>query len=780
MPTTELAIISRIGDVIASSANYHDSLRRIMEIIAQATGGEVCSILILNEPSGELVLEGTFGFDQEAVHDVRMPVEHGIVGHCLRTLETVNVARKQDHPEFEQFGTPKAAEFHGLLSVPLVSGGAPIGVLVVEKREAKEFTPTSRALAQAIASPLATFARNARLSETLSDHSREAERRRTEEGEGARAERVLRGNAITDGVVQGTAYIVFGAELLESISLETTEDTEAEKKLFHDALKVAREDTVALQEEASEILEEADAAIFYAHLLLLEDPTFTQRVEQGLDRGFTLRFALKYAYSQFDQELSQLDNTMVRERLADLKDVVLRVYQAADEVQGTTPRPVVDSGEVGDGREHPVAVARELLPSQLIRLPLAELAGIVCEHGGTTSHVAILAKTLRIPMIVGVEGVTRVAQARDEVILDCTTGICYLNPSQEVKERFREVIAFHEQKPAAPTTCPLAVTTDGVPIRVEGNISLLNELPLLNQYGAQGVGLYRTEFMFMIRNSFPSEDEQYALFRKVVAQGGERGAVTIRLLDVGGDKPLPYVDFGEEENPVLGWRGIRFLMSNRQFLEPHVRAILRASAHGQVNLLLPMIADLDELLHVREVIRECEKQVRDSGHELGEYAIGVMIEVPAVLWGLPEILEQVDFVSIGSNDLIQYSFAVDRGNQKVSHWFRQFHPLVLKMVKATCEAGNQAGKPVALCGEMGGIPLGVPFLIGAGLRELSVNPWKIPGVVDVVTKVSVQECEDLLSRGIACSRDEEIIKLMDAFALDHGLVDSRRGSALPR
>lgn len=780
MPTTELSIISRIGDVIASGANYHDSLRRITEIIAEATNGEVCSILILNDSSDQLILEGTFGFDQEAVHDVRMPVEHGIVGHSLRTLEAINVARKQDHPEFEQFGTPKAGEFHGLLCVPLVSGGAPIGVLVIEKREEKEFSPTSKALAQAIASPLATFARNARLSETLNDHSRDQEKRRSEGTESERGEQILRGNPITDGVVEGTVYIVFGAERIDNISLETTDDINGEKELFSKALKVAREDTIALQEEASGILEEADAAIFYAHLLLLDDPTLNQRMDQAIDRGFTLRFALKYVYNQFEKELSQLDSAMVRERLADLKDVVLRIYQAADEVQGKTTRPTVEADRPEDRRERPVAVARELLPSQLIRLPLAELAGIVCEQGGATSHVAILAKTLRIPMVVGVENVTRRAQSKDDIILDCTTGICYLNPSEKVRDRFAEVIAFHREKPEAPVTCPVAITTDGTPITVEGNISLLNELPLLNQYGAKGIGLYRTEFMFMIRNSFPAEDEQYSIFKKVVSQGGERGPVTVRLLDVGGDKPLPYFDFGEEENPVLGWRGIRFLMSNRQFLDPHIRAILRASAHGKVNLLLPMIADLDELLQVRQVIRECEQQVRENGHKVGEYGVGVMIEVPSVLWGLPEIFEHIDFVSIGSNDLIQYSFAVDRGNQKVSHWFRQFHPLVLKMVKATCDAGEAAGKPVALCGEMGGIPLGVPFLIGAGLRELSVNPWRIPGVVDVVTKVSVEECRQLLDQAVTCSRDQEIIDLMHAFATDHGLVDPRVGSPLPR
>lgn len=776
MPTTQLSIIARIGDEIASSDSYRDSLRRITEIIAQATGGEVCSILILNEPGDELVLEATFGFDQEAVHEVRMPVDQGIVGHCLRHAEKVNVPRKQDHPAFQQFGTPKAAEFHGLMAVPLVCGGQSIGVLVIEKREATEFSETSFALAEAIASPLATFARNARLSETLEDHAVAKERRGTG---GARAENILRGKPITSGVASGTVYLVLGGERIENATIENSTDPEKERELFHKALQVAREDTVALQKEAADILEEADAAIFYAHLLLLEDPTFTRRVDEALRKGFALRFALKYVYDQFEKELSELNNTMVRERLADLKDVILRVYQAADEIEGKTPRPLLDSEDQGQ-REKPVAVARELLPSQLIRLPLAELAGIVCETGGATGHVAILAKTLRIPMVVGVENIHRKAQSRDEIILDCTTGLCYLNPSEEVRERYREVIAFHEQKPEPPTTCPLAVTIDGEPIKVEGNVSLLNELPLLKQYGAQGIGLYRTEFMFMIRNSFPGEDDQYNLFSKVVSQGGNGGAVTIRLLDVGGDKPLPYVDFGDEDNPVLGLRGVRFLMANRQFLDPHVRAILRASAHGTVRLLLPMIADLDEFLRMRDIVGECEQELRNADSEIGEYEIGVMVEVPSVLWGLPELLEHVDFLSIGSNDLIQYSFAVDRNNPNVSRWFRQFHPLVLKMLSFICGTAHEVGVPVSLCGEMAGIALGVPFVIGAGLREVSVNPWRIPGVIDAVSKVSIPECQDLMRQGIACAKDEDIVELIHDFGEKHGLVDPNVGSPLPR
>jgi len=296
-----------------------------------------------------------------------------------------------------------------------------------------------------------------------------------------------------------------------------------------------------------------------------------------------------------------------------------------------------------------------------------------------------------------------------------------------------------------------------------GNISLISELPLLERYGAMGIGLYRTEFMFMVRSAYPTEEEQYQVFRRIVEAGGAN-SVTIRVLDVGGDKALPYVDFGQESNSFLGWRGLRFLLSNLHYFEPHLRAILRATVHGRVNILLPMVADLDELQEAKAVIASARKSLEKAGHATAPYHLGIMLEVPSAVWCLPSMLPHIDFVSIGTNDLIQYTFAVDRGNTKVARWFRQLHPVVLGMIRQSCEAAAQQGKNVSLCGEMAGIPAALPLLLGAGLRTLSMNPWHIPVIRSLLGRLELPACRKLLDACLACASVSEVEHKVAAFA----------------
>lgn len=557
-------------------------------------------------------------------------------------------------------------------------------------------------------------------------------------------------------------------DVVDAVPVEYATDREAEKVLFESAMHLARQDTRELQKEAAKILAEADVSIFYAHLLLLEDPMLLRRIKDALAQGFTLRFALKTVADQFAMDLQTLDNELLRERLADLKDVLLRVSQAAANLKSGTATLSRRQRLLSGSKR--LVVARELLPSQLIRLPLANLAGIISEQGGTTTHVAILAKALQLPMVVGVEQAAARIRQDDDLILDCSTGTIYVRPMPDIVEKFLPAIRHHEMR-RRHASLPMrpAKTKDGVSVRLGGNISLISELPLLESYGATGIGLYRTEFMFMVRAAYPTEDEQYHVFRRIV-EGCATNSVTIRVLDVGGDKALPYVDFGQEGNAFLGWRGIRFLLSNRDYFETHLRAILRATAHGNVNILLPMVADVEELLEAKAVLRSAQKSLVKAGIPVAsDYHLGIMLEVPAAVWGLPAMMPHIDFVSVGTNDLIQYCFAVDRGNVKVARWFRQFHPVVLRILKDACDICHQHGKIISICGEMAGIPAAAPLLLGAGLRYFSMNPWKIPAVKSIVNRVSVRDCEKLLRQALACTQSPEIEQLMLAFARQHQL-----------
>lgn len=780
MPSPELKIIREISDILAETSDYQEGLNRSTVLLAQYLGADACSILVHDATSDELVLAAWSGPDAPT-DPVRISPARGITGLTFRTRQPVHAPDIGEHPEYFESEQPWNDAYRSCLSLPLAAAGRAIGVMVLATRKPRRFDNRTVALAQVVALPLALA--------ILTAHAekRFAEDEETTSGPAARTAAetspVLEGTPISGGVISGRAFLVAGAERLERIPLQNCDDPEEETAFFERAVQAARTDAAEIQEQAARLLPEADAAIFLTHMLLLDDPTLHQRVLSAIGKGFALRFALRLASEEFEREFRAADSPLVRERVADVKDVILRIVEAADRcesgdtpVQGAEPAPE-------DIPANPVAVARELLPSQLIRLPLEKLAGIVCAQGGATAHVAILSKALRLPMLVGVEDVLTHVRSGDPLIVDCTTGLCYVRPHPEIVRKFQSALRFHKTKTRrqaaeAGAACRLCATADGIPIRLGGNISLISELPLLEQYGAMGIGLYRSEFLFMIRPEYPSEESQYKVFRKIV-EGSPAASVTLRILDVGGDKPLPYMNFGSEDNPFLGWRGMRFLLDRPEYLTPHLRALLRTTVHGKVGLLIPMVADIAELLEVKAAIARVEAELRRDGIAFDEnYRLGLMIEVPSAVWGLPEILAHVDFLSVGTNDLTQYVFAVDRGNERVSRWFRPLHPVVLRILKHTCDlaAGADPPIPVSLCGELAGSALAAPLLVGAGIHYLSMNPWQIPHIREVIAKVTLAECRDVFETARSVATATDVFDIVRKFMKEHGLThgDSTR------
>lgn len=763
MASSELHIIRRIGDIISECAEHHEGLRLAAEYLAERLHADACSILGFNEITQQLIMEATYGLGQDTVHRIRLEVDEGITGHCFATGQIVNTGRMTEHPAYVPCVAEGRAGLNSLVSVPLVAGGRRIGVLNLWTKRATRFPDKTISLLQTLANPLAVFLRSSHLTEYS----------RAEAGGPGRQtppQLILYGTPITDRMVRGRAYFLVDADVFAEMSLEYSGDIAEEKALFQKVVAAAREDTIELQREAELVLAETDAAIFYVHLLLLEDPALTGRIDRALDQGFKLRYALKVAWERFEEEVGQLATAMARERLADIKDVILRMYQAVDEVEGVSQR-LKQQRRVSRIRR-PIVVTRELLPSQLIRLPLINLAGVVCEQGGMTSHAAILARTLQLPMLVGAKDAMTAIRKNDDLVLDCATGQCFVRPPRPVIRKLNAVLRSQDfrKDPTRRIVRGPALTADGTAVRLGGNVSLINEFPLLELHGAEGVGLYRPDFLFLIRNTYPGEDEQYAVFRQVVSAVTDT-SVTIRLLDIGGDKLPPYMTFGREDNPALGLRGTRFLLSRPEFLDPHLRAILRTTVHGYVNILLPMVSCLEDLLEAREAIDRAADQLRVEGTPFEErFRIGIMLEIPAAFWSLPQMLPHVDFVSIGTNDLVQYMFAADRANNHVRPWFRQCHPVILNMIKQTCEQCAASKVSVSLCGELAGNPLAVPFLIGAGLRFLSMNPWRIPDVRDTIAEIEVKECRRLLGRALRRRLDSEVVKLMHEFGRDHHLT----------
>lgn len=760
MATADLKVLREISDIIARADNYRAGLHETLEVIQRHLRASASAVFVPGDSGESLCLLAAAGRIISGLSAAyHIPADTGLTGLCHQQRKTVIAPQPYRHPRYDARDTGWAENPGAVVAFPLVVGGRCQGVLTLVKPDHTPFLSNGLRFAEAIVPPLAVYVLNAKLAQQEIQAEGEAPPQLLS------GPLMFKGKAITQGVVRGKALLIEEKDIFDAIPVEYAADPERELRLFQEALLAAKEDTLSLQKEAASILTEADVSIFYAHLLLLEDPLLLHRIQDALAKGFTLRFSLKTTADAFTADLQKLENELMRERLSDVKDVILRIYQAANRRQKSDAGALPITG----ARQKFIVVARELFPSQLIRLPLGNLGGIVCEEGGLTSHVAILAKALHIPMVVGIPALTGRVRMDDDVILDCTTGVVYVRPPRDVIEHFQHALRFHSSKHRSGVRGVPMLTADGTSVRISGNISLVSELPLLERYGAMGIGLYRTEFMFMVRAAYPTEDEQYAVFRRV-AESCENASVTVRVLDIGGDKALPYVDFGQESNPYLGWRGMRFLLSNPHYFEPHLRAILRATPHGKVNVLLPMITDLDELLEAKAVIAKCRQDLEAKGTPVAPAVqLGIMLEVPAAVWSLESMLPHIDFVSIGTNDLIQYSFAVDRGNAKVARWFRQFHPVVLRMVQQIVQTCQPSGKPVSLCGELAGLPGATPLLLGAGLRFLSMNPWQIPGVRAVLTKVTIAQCEKLFRAAVQTPSANDVEKLVAAFMRTHKL-----------
>lgn len=746
--------VALVGGLLVPGAGVREVARRAVACIADCLAADACHLLVYEAEADALVLEGTWGLEQDAVGDVRLSPTEGVVGRCYRTRKSINSPDMRAHPDYAAFSSVRAREYVSLLAVPLLVEDRVLGVLALSTRAVQTFSRPTVATARAVAGVLARY-----LEQTGQLASRPT--RGASVGDGSR---VLAGIAATDGVAHGRVRFLTGDDSFASLTPEYADDPGAERSVFRQVRERVRGETAALERESHALLAAGDAAIFQAHLLLLEDDDLNRRIEGALARGFRLPYALKTVLAEIETEWGTSESSPLRNALADIRDIFLRLSQAAGGgAYGDTPPEVTPASAMV---ERTLIVARMLLPSQLMRLPLVRLAGIVCEEGGVTSHTVVLARALRIPMLVGVKDAVNHARHDAEGIVDCPGGRFILNPPPVLRARY----ALKQGPMRVGSLLPRlpAFTRDGVPVRLSGNIALTCELPLLREFGAQGIGLFRTEFLCLTRNAYPDQQEQAAIFQQAVKAAGDDGT-TIRLLDVGYDKRPPFMFFQPEANPALGVRGIRYLLANPQYLEPHVRAILQASVHGPVRILLPMVSGLEDVLAARAVIAAMEDQLAREGLTFRrDCRVGVMLEVPSAFFCLRHLLPYIDFVSIGTNDLVQYLFAADRGNDRVAPWYRQLHPTVLTVIRDTCAMVAQfPGRTVSVCGEMAANPVVAALLLGAGVRHFSMSPAAIPKVHAAVAQLSVVDCEALLNQAVAMAHESDVIDVLKAFAARH-------------
>jgi len=558
------------------------------------------------------------------------------------------------------------------------------------------------------------------------------------------------GIAAAPGISVGPAYKIGREEFVVPRETITDKDIPVQIQLFEEALIKTRKEIVELQKRIASDMGQDEAEIFDAHLLVLEDRMLIEDVISRLKKEHTnVAFIFSEVLKKYIDVFSKIEDEYLKERISDINDVGKRVLRNLLGKQ----RLAFD-----DLKEKVIVVAHDLSPSDTAAMHKKNVSGFVTDIGGKTSHTAIMAKSLEIPAVVGMQDITLKIKTGDMLIIDGSMGVVILEPDEatlaEYQEAEKKLKGITERffvvkdKPA--------ITKDGKAVVVSGNIELPEEIDSIKLHGGTGIGLYRTEFFYMNRKGLPTEEEQYAAYRSV-AEKVAPCDVVIRTLDLGGDKFLSQLQIPVEMKPFLGWRAIRFCLARPDIFKTQIRAILRASAHGKLKLMYPMISGLEELQQANKIVEEVKQELAAKSLAFDKHIkIGAMIEVPSAAIAADLLAKAADFFSIGTNDLIQYSLAVDRTNEKVAYLYEPAHPAVLRMVKGVIEAGHRAGITVAMCGEMAGEPAFAVVLLGLGLDEFSMPPQVIPELKYIIRSVTIKQAQDIASQALLLSTGRQV------------------------
>ena len=559
---------------------------------------------------------------------------------------------------------------------------------------------------------------------------------------------LIKGIPASPGIAIGKAFLYKenNLEILEKSILSKEEELERLIK----GREVAKKQLEEIKENTLQKLGKDKADIFEGHITLLEDEELFSEIDSKIsEKKCSAEFALSEAIEEYANMLANLEDAYFKERAGDLRDIGKRWLYGVMNVQ------VADLSKL---EPETIIVARELNPSDTAQINLENVLAFVTEIGGKTAHSSIMARSLELPAVVGVGAVLEDLEDKQIIIVDALNGEVIVNPDEETLKIYREKREnfLKEKEELKALKDKEAVSKDGIKVDVWGNIGSPNDLKGIISNGGFGIGLYRTEFLFMEKDSFPTEDEQFEAY-KIVAEGLKGYPVTIRTMDIGGDKSLPYMELPQEENPFLGWRAIRVCLDRQEILKTQFRALLRASKYGQIKIMLPMIMDIEEVRKAKAIFENCKKELREEGIEFDEkIMLGIMVETPAVAFRAKHFAKECDFFSIGTNDLTQYTLAVDRGNEKIANLYDTYNPAVLQAIKMLIDGAHEGGIKISMCGEFAGDENAVAILFGMGLDSFSMSGISIPRVKRILMKLDKKECEKLVERILELSTASEI------------------------
>ncbi len=742
-------LLRRLREAMAEPVSPQARLDRIVVLIAANVIAEVCSVYVLRDDQ-TLELFATEGLNREAVHLTRLRADEGLVGLIARTAEPLSLSDAQSHPDFSY--RPETGEeiYHAFLGVPLLRAGNTLGVLVVQNKTYRVYSEEEIEALQTTAMVLSEMLASGEL-QALAPGA----------GSAARRSVAQRGVALADGI--GLGHVVLHEPRIVVKTL-IADKPEREVERLEAAIGEVRSAIDELVERGDGIGSAESREVLETVRMFAHDKGWLRRMREAVQSGLTAEAAVVQVQSDNRARMVRQSDPYLRDRLHDLDDLANRLLRR---LVGHEP-----AGAAAVMPDNAILVARSMGPAALLDYDRSRLRGVVLEEGGPTSHIAIVARALGIPAVGEIANATALCDSGDAIIVDGASGEIQVRPTPEVEASYAEMarLRARRQEQYKALRDVAAVTRDGTQIGLNLNAGLLIDLMNLSELGAEGIGLFRTELQFMVAERMPSAVEQQSLYEAVFAAAGDR-PVTVRTLDIGGDKILPYMPALEEENPALGWRAIRIGLDRPALLRVQLRALLKASAGRPLKIMFPMVATVEEFVRARAIVDREKAHLRRHGYTLpSDCRLGVMVEVPSLLFQIDEIAREADFLSVGTNDLMQFLFAVDRENRRVANRFDPLCGAAMRAFRLIAERATAVGCPVTVCGEIGGKPLEAMALIGLGFRHFSMSPASIGPVKAMVLSIDEKAVTALIGGALQKTTDGDSMRpALIAFAKANGV-----------
>ena len=745
-----LGTLQHIVQQVNEAANLDEALAIIVHRVKEAMAVDVCSVYIKNATTGHYVLMASEGLNPESVGRVRLALNEGLVGLVAARQELVNLESAADHPAYRYIPETGEERYHSFLGVPLVHFRKLLGVLYIQRCARQLFAKDEVSFLVTIAAQLAGALSSAAPDGVIT----------VLQNERPHSVSFNQGLPAAPGIAIGTIVLPSPFANLESVPDRRPQDIAMEEAAFREAVSAVQEELRTSAELMATRLPSEARAIFDVYALMLGSDSLVENTVARMRAGNWAPGALRDTIAEYAQAFDQMEDPYLGGRAEDIRAIGRRLLMYLQS----------DAREPREYPERSILLGDEVSLARIAEVPADRLAGIVCLRGSVLSHIAIVAKALGVPAVMGLGHLPVGDLEGRPIVVDGYQGRVFIDPSPIVIEEFERLVRAEKER-----TVELrkfrelpAETLDGVRVTLNVNIGLLSETNEVEESGADGVGLYRTEFTFMVRHSFPVEDEQYHVYRKILESFAPK-PVTMRTLDVGGDKPLPYYPM-EEDNPALGWRGVRFTLDHPEIFLLQLRAMLRANAGlNNLRVLFPMVSQVNEVKEAWELLDRAHREHLEEGRDSAMPPVGVMIEVPSAVYQVRELARHIDFVSIGTNDLTQYLLAVDRNNPNVARLYDSLHPAVLRALRAVARVARRYGKPVSVCGEMAGDPASMILLLGMDIDTFSMSAGSLPRIKWAIRSITRRHARAVLREALRMDNAQDIRQMLNSELEQAGL-----------